>query len=375
MVRAFGREGYELEKFDRCSDDYIEKTVKLGALMGINWGIGSFTTRLQIMLIVLVGVVLASRGDISVGELMIFVSYTQTLAWPIRSIGRIISNMSKVAVSMQRIVQILDSPLEQDEAPQQTPNIRGAIEFRNVSFSYDREQVLKNVSFSIEAGKTVGILGATGSGKSTLAYLLTRLYDLESSDGQILIDGIDIKNIDRRHIRKNISLVLQETFLFSRTIAENIAITGTVDMDRVRHYAKISSVDSNIMEFDMGYDTVVGERGVTLSGGQKQRVAIARTIYAQPPVIILDDSMSAVDTATDMEIRNAITKLSGSTTMILISHRIATLMRADRILVLDDGSVAEYGTHNELMQIEGGIYRATYTAQAQASDNLLENMQ
>jgi len=238
------------------------------------------------------------------------------------------------------------------------------IEFTNVSFTYNEQPVLSNVSFTIKSGTSFGILGSTGSGKSTITYLLNRLYDLPENSGAITIGGVDISRIEKAYLRGNIGLVLQEPFLFSKTILENIDIASRArDLDRVRETARIAAIDDNIMSFTKGYDTIVGERGVTLSGGQKQRVAIARTLMMKAPVMVFDDSMSSLDMETDAKIRESLRVDTEGATVILISHRISTLMKADMIMVLEDGRVAELGTHSELIAING-IYRRVYDLQS-----------
>ena len=236
------------------------------------------------------------------------------------------------------------------------------IEFQNVSFAYENgPKILEDVSFTLKAGTTLGILGGTGSGKSTLMLLLDKLYPL--SEGSITVGGTDIKYIRTAHLRRNIGMVLQEPYLFSRTIAENLAITAdSVDMEAVRAAADAAALDETVQGFAQGYETVVGERGVTLSGGQKQRAAIARTLMAQTPILVFDDSLSAVDTQTDAKIRAAIAQRFGKATVILISHRITPLAAADQIIVLDRGRVAEQGTHEQLKSA-GGIYQKIYETQ------------
>jgi len=238
------------------------------------------------------------------------------------------------------------------------------IEFKSVSFTYDEQPVLKDVSFKIKNGTTFGILGATGSGKSTITYLLNRLYDLPDDGGSIEIGGVDISHIKKAYLRRNIGLVLQEPFLFSKTILENIDIASRRRaLSKVRDKAKIAEVDESIMSFSKGYDTVVGERGVTLSGGQKQRVAIARTLMMNAPIMVFDDSMSNLDMETDAKIRESLREDTAGATVILISHRISTLMKADVIMVLEEGQVAEIGSHTELVE-QDGIYRRIYDLQS-----------
>ena len=281
-----------------------------------------------------------------------------------RQLGRVISEMSKANVSIDRIMYIMNSEEEKDKENAVTPDMLGDIQFSNVSFGYDAKiPVVQDVSFKIPAGTTFGILGGTGSGKSTLMLLLNRLYELDENGGQITIGGVDIKDMKASWIRQNVGMVLQEPFLFSRTIAENIGITKKdMPMEEIRRAAKIACVDEAITEFTNGYDTIVGERGVTLSGGQKQRTAIARMLTQQAPIMVFDDSLSAVDAETDMKIRQALRKNLGGSTVILISHRVTTLMQADCIMVLDKGRIAEIGSHEELMA-KNGIYRKIYDMQ------------
>jgi ATP-binding cassette subfamily B protein len=290
------------------------------------------------------------------------------LAWPVRMLGRVISDMSKAGISVDRILYIMNSPVESDPEEIIAPPLDRDIVFDHVSFSYngspsDSRMVLHDVSFTVKAGKTVGILGGTGSGKSTLMHLLDRLYDLEKDQGSIRIGGIDIRDIPRSHLRKHIGIVLQEPYLFSGTIAENIAITSQeIRMKEVRAAAKVASLDDTVREFGKGYETYVGERGVTLSGGQKQRTAIAQMLMKNAPVMIFDDSLSAVDAETDHRIREELKKVSEGATTILIAHRIATIMHADHILVLDHGRIAEEGTHTELLKLNG-LYKKVYDLQ------------
>ena len=371
VVRAFGREKYEVERFDQKNDRWAMLWIRLGRLLSAYWGIGDLITGLQILTVICVGVTQAVNGEITLGEFLAFVSYNQSLVWPVRGLGRILSEMSKAGVSIDRLAYILDSETEQDPPDAQTPPMDKDIVFDHVSFSYGEQPVLQDVSFTIPAGKTFAILGGTGSGKSTMMHLLDRLYELPPDGGKITIGGVELSNISRPYLRRNIGMVLQEPFLFSRTIRENIAaVRPGASIEEVRRHAGTAHVDEAILEFAEGYDTIVGERGVTLSGGQKQRVAIARTLMQDAPVLIFDDSLSAVDAETDAQIRASLHDTKGSATVILISHRVTTLMQADQILVLQNGKVAEIGTHEELLA-RGGIYRETYDIQTAAADREL----
>ena len=368
VVRAFGREAYEVERFDKKNERFASLWIRLGGLLSAYWGIGDLITGLQILTVICVGVTQTVSGAITLGEFLAFVSYNQTLIWPVRGLGRILSEMSKAGVSIERLAYILESEPETEPGRALTPPMDRDIVFEHVSFSYGEQPVLRDVSFTIPAGKTFAVLGATGSGKSTMMHLLDRLYDLSPGCGRITIGGTDIADISRAYLRRNIGIVLQEPFLFSRTIRENIAaVRPGATMEEVRRHAGTAHVDEAILEFADGYDTIVGERGVTLSGGQKQRVAIARTLMLDAPILIFDDSLSAVDAETDAEIRASLHQAKGSATVILISHRITTLMQADCILVLQDGRVAEVGSHDELMA-RGGLYREIYDLQMTGED-------
>jgi len=364
VVRAFGREAYETERFDEKNNDYTNKWLSLGYTFGLFWGIGDIVSSTQLLSVIVFGSYLAANGTITFGDLLVFISYTLTLMWPVRALGRVLSEMSKTGVSLRRVKEILDAPGEMPEPGALKPPMDRDIEFDGVSFAYGETPVLKNVSFKVKRGSTFGILGATGSGKSTITYLLNRLYDLPEGCGSIRVGGVDISKIDRAHLRRNVGLVLQEPFLFSRTILENIDIASRSQvLSRVREKARTAAVDDNIMSFASGYDTIVGERGVTLSGGQKQRVAIARTLMMNSPIMVFDDSMSSLDMETDAKIRESLRQDTAGATVILISHRISTLMAADTIMVIDGGEVAEIGSHAELVERDG-IYRRVYDLQS-----------
>lgn len=372
VVRAFGRERYEVDKFNKKNSRFSELWVELGKLMSVYWALGDLMTGLQIMSVIAVGAAFAANGEISAGTLLAFISYNSSLTWPIRSLGRTLSEMSKSGVSIDRVAYILRAEEEKVLPEAKTPPMDKDIRFNDVTFSYEGlKPVLSHLSFTIPAGKTFAILGGTGSGKSTIAALLDRLYDLGPGEGSITVGGVDIREIRQDYLRKNIGLVLQEPYLFSRSIGENIAITHPdAGLSGIRQATTIACVDDAIDTFSDGYNTVVGERGVTLSGGQKQRVAIARMLMQEAPIMIFDDSLSAVDAETDAKIRAALKERMGSATVILISHRITTLMQADEILVLKDGELSDIGTHHELIS-RPGIYKDIYDIQMAAADRQL----
>lgn len=371
VVRAFGRGRFEIDQFDEKNEIFARLWIRLGTLSGLYWAVGDLITGLQVLVIVTLGAIEAVHGSITAGEFIAFASYNTTLVWPVRSLGRILSEMSKTGVSFDRVNYILDSAEEEMAESGVIPE-RTDIVFDHVSFGYEENQsVLEDVSFHIKEGTTCGVLGGTGSGKTTIVHLLDRLYELKK--GTVQIGGVDIRDIPRSWIRSHVGMVLQEPFLFSRTIRDNIAAANPdATMNEIREAARIACVDDTIMAFPDGYDTIVGERGVTLSGGQRQRVAIARMLIAKAPIMIFDDSLSAVDADTDVRIRRALRSKMKEATVILISHRITTLMEANQILVLNHGVIEECGTHQQLIH-HGGIYQKIYEIQLNQDDRRLLN--
>ncbi|MBL7149948.1 MAG: ABC transporter ATP-binding protein [Candidatus Cloacimonetes bacterium] len=369
VVRAFARQKFEIDKFDGKNAEYRDKTYHLIRLLAWYWSVSDFFSLMQIGAVIILGTYWAAKGIISLGTLMAFSSYVGMLLWPIRQMGRVLTDMGKAQVSVERIQEILDEPIEDLDEGSSLEKINGEIEYKNVSFQYDEgKPILKNISFKAKKGQTIAILGPTGSGKTTLVNLLPRLYDYQS--GSITIDGVDIRSISKKTLRRNIGIVLQEPFLFSRTIKENIGLAKkkTKD-DDVFQAAQIASIHDVIMDFEQGYKTAVGERGVTLSGGQKQRVAIARTIINGNPILIFDDSLSAVDTETDAAIRKKLRKRREMVTTFIISHRLSTLAEADMILVLENGELIQKGTHLQLIEQEG-LYKRIWAIQTSLEEEL-----
>ena len=372
VVRAFGQQEREVERFDAASEDYRKKSLHVNNLLAVYWGGGDAMTMAQQTLTLLTCVVLAVQGRITVGTLVLFTSYVGQLLWPIRQLGRTLSDMGKSMVAMERIQTILNQPPEPEEPDALRPPLNGDIVFDHVSFAYpdDGVPVLRDVSFTIPAGATAAVLGATGSGKSTLMLLLQRLY--EPTSGTITIGGVDILKIDRTWLRAHVGLILQEPFLYSRTIRENVGIAlRNPEEDMIRHVAETASATGFIDRSEKGYDTLVGERGVTLSGGQKQRIAIARTLMKDNSILIFDDSLSAVDTETDARIRDALHREQKGITTLIISHRVTTLSQADLILVLENGRITDQGTHRELIA-RPGLYQRINNIQAGLEDELRE---
>ena len=379
VVRAFGREQFEMERFDEKNKAFASLWIRLGTLSGLYWGVGDLITGLQVVAVIIFGVAQAVNGAISVGEFIAFAAYNSTLVWPIRGLGRILSDMSKAGVSFERVDYIIRSREEAygeeadgKEADGKEAGMSGGrydISFQHVTFGYEEgKEVLRDISFTVPQGRTFGVLGGTGSGKSTIIQLLSRLYELEDKGGCIYIGSRKIQDIPIEELRRNIGMVLQEPFLYSRSIRENIAASvPDATMEEIRHAARIACVDEAIMGFPDGYETLVGERGVTLSGGQKQRIAIARMLLRRTPIMIFDDSLSAVDSQTDYEIRRALKEHMREATVILISHRVTSLMGADEIMVLSQGRIEECGTHEALIQ-RNGIYRRIYEIQMSRDD-------
>lgn len=375
VVRAFGRERFEMDRFYEKNEIFAKLWIRLGTLSGLYWGVGDLITGLQVVTVIVLGTAEAVRGNISVGEFIAFASYNTTLVWPIRGLGRILSDMSKAGVSFERVDYIIRAEEEAYGEPGEEKG-EGAqkdtdsdIVFDHVNFGYeDGKTVLSDISFRIPKGCTFGILGGTGSGKSTIVQLLARLYELPDGQGSIRVGGKDIREIPLHELRGRVGMVLQEPFLYSRTIRENIAASRPdASMEEIRRAAGIACIDDAVMSFPDGYDTLVGERGVTLSGGQRQRVAIARMLLEKAPVMVFDDSLSAVDSQTDALIRKALSEHMKNAAVILISHRITTLMGADRIMVLNHGRIEEMGTHHELIR-NGGLYQKIYEIQMSQDD-------
>ncbi|MGN1019777.1 MAG: ABC transporter ATP-binding protein [Aristaeellaceae bacterium] len=370
VVRAFGQQQREVEKFDQASADFRKKTRHLYDLLATYWGGGDAMSMAQSMITLLVCVMYASRGEITVGTLIVFTTYVSMLLFPIRQLGRILSDAGKSMVSMERIQDILSQPVEPDEPDALKPDLHGDIVFDHVSFAYpdDNVPVLRDVSFTIPAGCTAAVLGGTGSGKSTMMYLLQRLY--EPTGGKITIGGVNILDIDRSYLRSHVGLILQEPFLYSKTIRENVGIARREpEMPSIERAARIASASGFIARADKGYDTLVGERGVTLSGGQKQRIAIARTLLKDNSILIFDDSLSAVDTETDAQIRAALSSEQKDVTTLIISHRVTTLSQADMILVLENGRITQQGTHAELCR-QPGLYQRINSIQTALEEEL-----
>lgn len=362
VVKAFAKEKFEIEKYEVANTDWRNKDLKLLKLFAMFWSLSDAMIMLQIALILFVGIHWTVAGTVTLGTLIAFLTYQGMLLYPIRQFGRVVADFGKSLVSIERINEILIEPLDENHENAQKHPISGNIKFDNVSFSYDKSmEVLKNISFEVKQGEIVGILGPTGSGKSTLVHLLTHLFT--PTKGKIYIDSMDMELIDKKWLRKNIGLILQEPFLYAKTIKENIGIASEAhNEDKIYDAANIANIHKGINEFKDGYDTLVGEKGVSLSGGQKQRISIARTIMKNAKVLIFDDSLSALDTETDAGIRKALKEKNDGSTKFIISHRISSLQEANKIIVLQDGEISQRGTHEELIN-EEGLYKRIWDIQ------------
>jgi ATP-binding cassette subfamily B protein len=362
VVRAFGRQAYEIEKFEEKNAHMRDSVIKLLELIAQYWSSSDIICLSQTALVLCLGTVWTIQGQLTLGTLIAFMSYMGMLLWPVRQLGRILTDMSKAFVAIDRTQEILLVPSEMEQSGNDFSQIKGEIAFDHVTFAYDDgRKILDDISFKVRKGETLAILGPTGSGKSTLVHLLARLYD--TTEGTVKIDGIDVKAYDKKHLREYVGLILQEPFLFAKNIRDNIKIAKTdAENHHVEDAATTAVIHDKILDFSEGYETLVGERGVSLSGGQKQRMAIARRIITDAPIVIFDDSLSAVDTETDAAIRHRLNKSDKSLTTIIISHRVSTLSEADRILVLEDGKITQLDSHDELIK-QDGLYKRIWSIQ------------
>ena len=367
VVKAFNQEIHEIEKFEIANEEFRKKLYDMIHVLAIYWFSSDLIGTLQIFIMVISGIVFAMNGEITIGTFSIFISYQSMIIWPIRMLGRIIADMGKISVSIGRIQEVLNES-DEDLESGLCPEIKGDIEFKHVDFMYHDSSVatLHDINIKIQANTKVAIMGPTGSGKSSLIHLLNRIYDPTS--GTITIDGIDIKDINKSHLRKNVQIVLQEPFLYSKTIKDNIGVATNADLEEIRNVAQSASIDHVIESFDLGYETEVGEKGVTLSGGQKQRVAIARSLMLKSPIVVFDDSLSALDSKTDAAIQKSLNELDYPVTTLMITHRINSAKNADQIIVLDEGRIVQCGKHDDLIKQEG-IYKRIYEIQSQGGDS------
>lgn len=369
VVRSYARQEFEQEKFRQCNQTHRELDYKLYILFGRYWGVSDALCFMQITVVIIMGGLLISRGSLEPGGFYFFLTVVTMFLWPVRQIGRIVADMGKTLVAIDRIRYVLDQEQELEPTePKSLPLVRGAITFSNVSFSHQsRIPVLDDVSFQVEPGQVLALIGPSGCGKSTIVNLLLRFYDYER--GSITIDGVELNRIPRKDVRRAVSVVMQEPFLYSRSIGDNIRLgTPAARECEMLDATNAASIHQSIERFEQGYETIVGERGVTLSGGQRQRIAIARAILGDPPVLVLDDALSAVDTDTESLILKALEQRHGNATTIVIAHRLSTLMHADRILVMDGGRIIQAGTHAELRN-QDGLYSRLWDIQSMNEDD------
>lgn len=357
VIKSYNREDFETKQFVELSKEYLKKNMSLVKIQALFQPILFLITGLSVIIVIWVGGQMVINKNLMLGDITALVIYLGILIWPMIAFGWVINIIQQAEASMKRINKILSEPYEISDGEStdySIKNIDGKIEFHNVSFRYSNNHpiILKGINFTVNPGETLAIMGETGSGKSSLVNLIPRLYDV--SEGEIKIDGNDIRQIPLSVLRKNISLVQQEAFLFSDTIANNLCYAiGKVDNEKLLFASAIAQFDKDVKEFPKGYDTIIGERGITLSGGQKQRASIARAIITDPKILILDDSFSAVDTHTEEEILSGLKNFMQQRTSIIISHRVSTVKDADKIIVLDNGIIAEEGTHEELLTLNG----------------------
>ncbi len=366
VVKAFARQDYEREKFEVDNWEKFLRGRRLLTMHSLYWPISDILCGFQMLAGFFVGALMAINGTITVGTYIAYAGMVIWLIWPMRNLGRLVVQMSTGVVSYGRVAKVIQEEREPLGAGRHDlpHTLRGEIVFRDIGFEYDQDSpVLKEIGFKVDPGQVVALLGPTGSGKSTLINLLPRFY--EYTEGSLTLDGVELADYPRHHLRRQIGIVEQEPFLFSRTIRENISfgVGREVTHDQIEAVAKAAAIHDSILSFPDGYNTLVGEKGVTLSGGQKQRLAIARTLLKDPCLLILDDSTSSVDTETEAEIRAALENLMEGRTTFIIAHRIQSVMDADLILVLDQGRIVQRGAHGELME-EEGIYRRIYNIQA-----------
>lgn len=372
VVKAFSRQYYEIDKFEKDNWEKYIRGKKLLLMHSLFWPLSDVLCGAQILAGYLIGAIMAINGEISVGTYIAYAGLVVYIIYPLRNLGRVIVQTSTGLVSYGRVMEIIKEKREPldlgDHVP--TGSLKGKFEFKDVKFEYEPgDHTLEDINFNVEPGQVIALLGSTGSGKSTLINLLPRFY--EYTGGKIMLDGIELNRYPRKYLRQQIGIVEQEPFLFSRTIRENITygVGRDVDDKEVEQAARAAAIHEVILGFQDGYQTLVGERGVTLSGGQKQRVTIARTILKNPRILILDDSTSSVDTETEVEIREALQNLMTDRTTFIIAHRIQSVANADLILVMDKGRIIQKGVHSELVNHEG-VYRQIFNIQTRIEDEL-----
>ena len=375
IVRAFGNEAYEIEKLREKNDHHRHMRLRTGKIVSKFWGTMDFIGISQYVLVIVLGIYFMNQNQMDAAQIAAALGLVGMLIWPIRGLGHILNDYAKALAASKRIYDILNLETEYVKNGTLTPEIKGHIVFENVSFKFDdtENKLFKNLSFEILPGETVAFIGRTGSGKSTLMNMLMRMY--EYHDGHIYIDGVELRDIEKNYLRSNLGVVLQEPFLFSKTVYDNIAIANRkADRSKIMMAAQAASLEKDIKTFQQGYDTVVGEKGTTLSGGQKQRVAIARVLVSEKPILIFDDALSAVDTQTDLMIREALSNMNDKTTTLIITHRMTTAKEADKIIVIEDGVVQAVGNHQTLSK-QKGLYQDLWNIQGKLEEEFLKTIE
>ena len=372
VVKSFASEDYEERKFNKHSRDVAETTVKAERIRAANTAFMSFTFMVALGLILWFGGGRVIDGRLTPGELAQFIFYMQILSMPVRMIGWMVNSYARATSAGQRLFEILDyeSPVEDSTDALPMARARGHVRFENVSFAYEGgANVLTNISLDVPPGKVIALLGAPGSGKSSIVNMIPRFYD--PTEGRVTVDGVDVQDVSLASLRRNVGMVQQDVFLFADSIRDNIAYgREDADMDLIVQAAKVAQLHEFIESQHDGYEAAVGERGTTLSGGQRQRLAIARAVLLDPPVLILDDSTSSVDTRTEERIRQAMESVMRNRTTFVIAHRLSTVHRADQIVVLQNGRIVEQGTHRELLALDG-LYKEIYDLQLRPQEEVM----